>query len=108
MRTAVSVPIWVIAVNAAPGSAPPGRSSPTMRRCALEEIGRNSVSPWTRPRTTASHHVMAGRLYRPGQVTPPRPGPVACTAMEERLLGRTGLRVSALGLGTLTWSRDTD
>ncbi|MBO1750250.1 aldo/keto reductase [Actinotalea sp. BY-33] len=28
--------------------------------------------------------------------------------MEERLLGGTGLRVSSLGLGTLTWSRDTD
>ncbi|WP_225754288.1 aldo/keto reductase [Actinotalea sp. Marseille-Q4924] len=28
--------------------------------------------------------------------------------MEERLVGSTGLRVSALGLGTLTWSRDTD
>jgi aryl-alcohol dehydrogenase-like predicted oxidoreductase len=28
--------------------------------------------------------------------------------VEERLLGATGLRVSALGLGTLTWSRDTD
>lgn len=28
--------------------------------------------------------------------------------MEERLVGGTGLRVSALGLGTLTWSRDTD
>lgn len=28
--------------------------------------------------------------------------------MEERLLGRTGLRVSSVGLGTLTWSRDTD
>ncbi|MCL3861914.1 aldo/keto reductase [Actinotalea sp. K2] len=28
--------------------------------------------------------------------------------MEERLLGRTGLRVSALALGTMTWSRDTD
>ena len=28
--------------------------------------------------------------------------------MEERLLGTTGLRVSALGLGTLTWGRDTD
>ncbi|MCU1433097.1 MAG: aldo/keto reductase [Actinotalea sp.] len=28
--------------------------------------------------------------------------------MEERLLGATGLRVSSLGLGTLTWSRDTD
>lgn len=28
--------------------------------------------------------------------------------MELRQLGRTGLRVSDLGLGTLTWSRDTD
>ncbi|HWS57567.1 MAG TPA: aldo/keto reductase [Actinotalea sp.] len=28
--------------------------------------------------------------------------------MEERTLGGTGLRVSALGLGTLTWGRDTD
>ncbi|WNB86838.1 aldo/keto reductase [Cellulomonas sp. ATA003] len=28
--------------------------------------------------------------------------------MEQRGLGRTGLRVSHLGLGTMTWSRDTD
>ena len=28
--------------------------------------------------------------------------------MDERLLGTTGLRVSTLGLGTLTWGRDTD
>ena len=28
--------------------------------------------------------------------------------MQERALGRTGLRVSRLGLGTLTWGRDTD
>lgn len=28
--------------------------------------------------------------------------------MDERAVGRTGLRVSALGLGTLTWGRDTD
>lgn len=27
--------------------------------------------------------------------------------MEQRHLGRTGLRVSRLGLGTLTWGRDT-
>lgn len=28
--------------------------------------------------------------------------------MDIRLLGRTGLRVSALGLGTMSWGRDTD
>ncbi len=28
--------------------------------------------------------------------------------MQSRLLGRTGLKVSRLGLGTLTWGRDTD
>jgi aryl-alcohol dehydrogenase-like predicted oxidoreductase len=28
--------------------------------------------------------------------------------MEQRYLGRTGLRVSRLGLGTMTWGRDTD
>jgi len=28
--------------------------------------------------------------------------------MQQRYLGRTGLKVSALGLGTLTWGRDTD
>ena len=28
--------------------------------------------------------------------------------MEIRQCGRSGLRVSSLGLGTLTWGRDTD
>ena len=42
------MPIWVIAVNAAPGSSQPN-AAPTIRRWALEEIGRNSVSPWTTP-----------------------------------------------------------
>jgi aryl-alcohol dehydrogenase-like predicted oxidoreductase len=30
------------------------------------------------------------------------------SAMQQRYLGRTGLKVSRLGLGTLTWGRDTD
>ncbi|GGD25720.1 oxidoreductase [Nocardioides daphniae] len=29
-------------------------------------------------------------------------------AMQQRTVGRTGLRVSRLGLGTMTWGRDTD
>src|SRR3954463_14930533 len=44
-----------MAVNAAPGSSQPN-AVPTMRRGALEETGRNSVSPCTSPRTTASNH----------------------------------------------------
>ena len=28
--------------------------------------------------------------------------------MQQRHLGRSGLRVSRVGLGTLTWGRDTD
>jgi hypothetical protein len=56
--TAVSVPIWVMAVKVAPGSVADGRNSPTMRRCALEEMGRNSVSPWIRPRKIASNTCM--------------------------------------------------
>jgi hypothetical protein len=52
MSTASSVPIWMTAVNAAPGSPQPNISG-RIRRCALLEIGRNSVSPWIVPRTTA-------------------------------------------------------
>ena len=47
------VPSWVTAVNAAPGSSQP-RNAGTMRRCPVLEIGRNSVRPWTIPRTMAS------------------------------------------------------
>ncbi len=52
MSTASSVPIWITAVNAAPGSPQPNHSG-KIRRWALLEIGRNSVSPWMSPRTTA-------------------------------------------------------
>ena len=47
------VPSWITAVKAAPGSSQPA-SAGTIRRWPLEEIGRNSVSPWTTPRTSAS------------------------------------------------------
>ena len=53
--TASSVPIWVTAVKAAPGSCQPSSCEST-RMCALEEIGRNSVKPCTTPRKTASNH----------------------------------------------------
>ncbi len=53
--TAVIVPSWVTAVKAAPGSSQP-RKAGTMRRWAVLEIGRNSVSPCTIPRTMSSSH----------------------------------------------------
>src|SRR4051812_26622118 len=34
-------------------------------------------------------------------------GPVASASMEQRHLGRSGLTVSRLGLGTMTWGTDT-
>src|SRR4051812_9804017 len=52
MRTAAMVPSWTTAVNAAPGSSRP-RKAGTIRRWAVLEIGRNSVSPWTMPRMIA-------------------------------------------------------
>ena len=53
--TAASVPSWLTAVKAAPGSLP--KNTPdTMRRWADEEMGRNSVSPCTIPSTTTSNH----------------------------------------------------
>ena len=51
--TAAIVPSWVTAVNAAPGSSQPANAG-TMRRCAVLETGRNSVSPCVIPRTMAS------------------------------------------------------
>ena len=52
ISTASSVPIWMTAVNAAPGSPQPNHSG-KIRRWALLEIGRNSVSPWMIPSTMA-------------------------------------------------------
>lgn len=38
----------------------------------------------------------------------PRGVPTSFVAMRQRSLGHTGLKVSCLGLGTMTWGRDTD
>src|SRR5829696_9426878 len=107
MSTASSVPIWMTAVNSAPGSPQPN-SSGKIRRWALLEIGRNSVRPWITPRTTALRRSITGREPT-GESPPRRAGPVATlTPMQQRSLGATGLKVSRLGLGTMTWGRDTD
>jgi hypothetical protein len=50
-----SVPSWVTAVNAAPGSGQPSNAG-TTRRCALGDTGMNSVSPCTSPRRVACNH----------------------------------------------------
>ena len=56
-RTAVSVPICVTAVNAAPGSVQP-KTCEKISRWALLEIGRNSVRPCRTPRMTACAQVI--------------------------------------------------
>ena len=60
--TASSVPIWITAVYAAPGSSQP-KNFGKIARWALLEIGRNSVSPWITPRTTARRKSTV-RAYR--------------------------------------------
>src|SRR3954449_9412938 len=63
MRTAAVVPSWTTAVNAAPGSSQPANAG-TMRRWPVLEIGRNSVRPWTMPRTIASKVDISAPPYR--------------------------------------------
>ena len=43
-----------MAVKVAPGSVAPGKNKPAIRKCALDEMGRNSVKPWMSPKTIAS------------------------------------------------------
>src|SRR3978361_2254727 len=57
MSTAVSVPSRETAVNAEPASLPK-KNAEVIRRWADDEIGRNSVRPWTRPSTTASSQLI--------------------------------------------------
>ena len=64
MSTASSVPICVIAVKVAPGSLALGKNSPARRRCALEEIGRNSVRPCSNPRKRASNMAEVSHPHR--------------------------------------------
>src|SRR3954471_9457439 len=63
MRTAAVVPSWITAVNAEPGSSQPTNAG-TIRKWPVLEIGRNSVSPWTMPRTIASKVDISAPPYR--------------------------------------------
>src|SRR5665648_987074 len=68
-------------------------------------MSRSVTLPGPRP----GRRMSPGCRQAIGQGSPPGPSAAGSLhAMEERLLGGTGLRVSELGLGTLTWSRDTD
>src|SRR6185312_3050595 len=137
MSTAASVPSCDTAVNAAPGSWP--KNTPdTIRRCADDEIGRNSVRPWTSPRTTTSIQLTSrssrvGRSARrktsrrrtvpPGRAATFREGaaspgwraarttrrrPLRLRDVQRRRVGSSGLQVSRIGLGTMTWGDNTD
>src|SRR4051794_924336 len=116
MSTASSVPSWLTAAKAAPGSLP--KNSPdTIRRCPDEEIGRNSVRPWTRPSTTTSSQLIGCRPgWRSRGVTVARAGSAAADPPPDgrlvevlrRRVGGSGLQVSRIGLGTMTWGEATD
>src|SRR5919107_1657861 len=77
-----------MAVKAAPGSA---------------AFGRNSVSPCTRPSRAASNQFTL-RPYGMGSAGSAR----KLAAMQQRYVGNSGLRVSALSLGTMSWAGETD
>ena len=83
--TATSVPSWDTAVNDAPASAEKNTRD-TIARWLDDEIGRNSVRPWTIDRTTTCNHDIGS--------TPPtvldRPGSSARWA-GHRLGGRHGV-----------------
>src|SRR5215207_2966597 len=94
------VPSWVTAVKAAPGSSQPAKAG-TIRRCAVLEIGRNSVRPWTIPSTIASSALTAPRLSGGAHtssaiVSAVRAAPPGATARYQVRLRRRRLR-EALG-----------
>src|SRR3954464_4703731 len=62
MSTATVVPSCMIAGTAAPGSDQPANAG-TIRRWPVDEIGKNSVSPWTMPRTIASNQDKTAEPY---------------------------------------------
>ena len=86
------------------------RTSPCQRLPAR----RSGTRSGTAGRAGTEGH-SRGRTWRPA--APPRrsglpgdrrPPPVGWPVVEQRALGRSGLVVSRLALGTMTWGRDTD
>ena len=83
--TAAIVPSCTTAVKAAPGSSQP-KNAGMMRRWAVDEIGRNSVRPWTIPRTIAWNALTGGTVT--GR---PRPGLGTARDMRPRVPNLVGL-----------------
>ncbi len=103
------MPIWITAVNAAPGSPQPkqlGEDPQVGAAGDRQELGQALDGPEdhgleevdTRAEPTGGETASRGALL----------GGLANWPMQQRSLGATGLKVSRLGLGTLTWGRDTD
>ena len=133
------MPIWVIAVNAAPGSSQPNASPTTPQVGAggdRQELGQPLHDAQDDGLDPAHQRVPAGTVRtgrddgsgrhdaltlggaarRPAaplrasgcSPVPGRVAPVGWPVVEQRALGRSGLVVSRLALGTMTWGRDTD
>src|SRR5919106_6227008 len=64
MTTARSVPRWRSTSKVRDGLSQP-RTAGTTTRCPLEEMGRNSVSPWSRPRKISWNMKSASVVTRP-------------------------------------------
>src|SRR4051794_13106835 len=88
------VPSWTTAVNAAPGSSQPANAG-TIRRWAVLEMGRNSVRPWTMPRTIASNALTRDRGSGRGSVAASAADYPArrCGRSAPQGLGEAGLHV---------------
>src|SRR5689334_12886296 len=88
--TAAMAPTWITAVNPTTASSATGMSmSPSaILRWPVEEIGRNSVNPWTTPRITAwPMSIVVG-------ITVIMAGPGLATGLEN-----LGAQLDAAGMG---------
>src|SRR5450631_2747217 len=118
-------------MTAAKAAPPSGQSSKagTRRRCAVEEMGRNSVIPWTRPRTMAWRIVKVRAVYKikgpwegpfelprasaagrspPALTRLPRPKPVDLSAVHGNSFAGAGADLQGAGcVDTVGYAIDT-
>jgi aryl-alcohol dehydrogenase-like predicted oxidoreductase len=65
-----------------------------------------AATPWSRYRVRAAARIRTVGMPAPSRFSPG--GVDRLAVMESRRVGRSGLEVSRLALGTMTWGRDTD